>query len=422
MTSSILDPIAEPLTLRCGQTLPNRLMKSALSEGLGNLAGAPSSRLLGLYERWSLGGYGLVVTGNIMIDRRHRVEPGNVVVEDERHLPALSRWAKTFQDNTDAPLWAQINHPGRQATNMLNIAKAVAPSAVRANTSRFTGKPRELRAEEVENLLDRYAATAVVLEAAGFRGVQLHAAHGYLITQFLSPLANRRTDEWGGDPERRRRFLLEAVRRVRARVSPSFAVGVKLNSADFQRGGFSEEESREVIRALAAEAVDLIEISGGTYESPAMMGRPQAQSTKAREAYFLDYAKTAREHAGPVPLAVTGGFRSKAAMTDAVASGAVDMVGLGRPAITFPEAASILLNDKTDRLPSHVVQVGTARPVVAKVIDLKQIDSALDLGWHSLQIRRISKGKDPQISRVWWHALVRVFFKFDPASFQRRRG
>jgi 2,4-dienoyl-CoA reductase-like NADH-dependent reductase (Old Yellow Enzyme family) len=417
------DPLAQPLTLPCGQVLPNRLMKSALSETLGDRDGAPTPALLGLYERWASGGYGLVVTGNIMVDSRHRGEPGNVVAEDDRHVAGLSRWAKTFQNRTDTPLWAQINHPGRQAMNFANTTQPVAPSAVKANIPMIASTPRELRGEEIEEILDRYATTATVLEAAGFHGVQLHAAHGYLITQFLSPLANKRTDEWGGDPQRRRRFLIEAVRRVRARVSPSFGVGVKLNSADFQRGGFSEEESREVVRALSAEALDLIEISGGNYESPAMVGQAKttAPSTVAREAYFLEYAKTVREHAGSVPLAVTGGFRSTAAMTDAVSSGAVDVVGLGRPAISEPEAGNAVLTGGAQRLGSYGARTGL-RPLVGKIADLKQLDSVLDLQWHTQQLRRIGEGKEPNLRQGWLQTVATMMLTVGPKAFQIRRG
>ena len=176
--------------------------------------------------------------------------------------------------------------------------------------------PRELTSPEIEDIIQRFVTAAAVCETAGFDGVQVHGAHGYLVTQFLSPLTNLRDDDWGGDPSRRMRFLLEIVRRIRARVSPGFAVSVKLNSADFRRGGFSEDESRDVVAALAGEGLDMIEISGGNYESPAMSGSAAA-STRAREAYFLDYARTVRQLAGDVPLAVTGGFRSREACRSA---------------------------------------------------------------------------------------------------------
>ncbi len=307
----------DPLTLPNGQVLPNRIMKSALSEALADRNNSPDHRLSKLYERWSTGGYGLIITGNVMVDRRQLGEPDNVVIEDERDLDALSRWAKTTQD-AGVPIWAQLNHPGRQSSLMAVRHTPVAPSAVALNLPGAT-TPRELTGDEIEDIIDRFATAAVVCETAGFNGVQVHGAHGYLVNQFLSPLSNLRTDEWGGDPERRMRFPLEVVRRIRSRVSPGFAVAIKLNSADFQRGGFTEDESRGVLAALAGEGLDMIEISGGSYESPAMMGTAAA-STRAREAYFLEYAQTVREVVGDVPLAVTGGFRSRTGMDSAVAS------------------------------------------------------------------------------------------------------
>ncbi len=208
----------DALTLPCGQVLPNRLMKSALSEVLGSKKHAPTAELERLYATWSNGGYGLIVTGNVMVDRTQIGEPGNVVIEDERDLDGLSRWAKTTQDS-GTPIWMQINHPGRQANLAAIRQQPVAPSAVALKVP-GASKPRELTGAEIEDIIERFATTAAVAETAGFNGVQVHGAHGYLVAQFLSPLANLRDDEWGGDPERRMRFVLEVVRSIRARVSP----------------------------------------------------------------------------------------------------------------------------------------------------------------------------------------------------------
>jgi 2,4-dienoyl-CoA reductase-like NADH-dependent reductase (Old Yellow Enzyme family) len=242
----------DPLTLPCGQVLPNRIMKAALSEALSDKQNSPDKRLERLYTSWSEGGYGLIITGNVMVDRTQLGEPGNVVIEDERDLDALSRWAKTTKD-ASVPIWVQLNHPGRQSNPLTLGHTPVAPSPVPLN---FPGAatPRELTPAEIDDIIERFATAAAVCETAGFDGVQIHGAHGYLVAQFLSPLSNKRTDEWGGDPERRMRFVLEVVRRIRARVSPGFAVGIKLNSADFQRGGFTEHESRSVVAAWRVRA------------------------------------------------------------------------------------------------------------------------------------------------------------------------
>lgn len=410
--------LGSPIALPNGHKLANRFMKSALSESLGERDGGPSQKLERLYSRWARGSYGLVVTGNVMVDRRHLGEPGNVVIEDDRHLDRLRAWASGFQDG-GTPLWMQVNHPGRQANALVGRHRPVAPSAIQAKVP-GASKPRALEDAEIREIVDRYATAAAVAEQAGFAGVQIHGAHGYLVTQFLSPRTNQRDDAWGGDAERRRRFVLEVLKAIRATTSRGFGVGIKLNSADFQRGGFTEEESREVVRALVADGIDLIEISGGSYEAPAMMGT-MAASTAAREAYFLEYAASVRDLAGDVPIAVTGGFRSAAAMEAAVESGDCDIVGLGRPTCLLPEAPRAILEDGLATLPSSNVKAGL-RPVLGKVANLKQLDGALDLSWHTDQLHRLGAGKEPDPGRSWAEAALWLGLRNGPGAFRAKRG
>ncbi|MFF1570259.1 NADH:flavin oxidoreductase/NADH oxidase family protein [Streptomyces sp. NPDC058293] len=413
-----MSSLPDHLTLPNGQVLPNRIMKSALSEALADKRNAPDHRLEQLYRTWSRGGYGLIITGNVMVDRTQLGEPGNIVIEDDRDLAALTRWAATTKD-AGIPTWVQLNHPGRQS-NMLALGHTpVAPSPVALNLPGAT-KPRELTSVEIEDIVERFATAAEVCEAAGFAGVQVHGAHGYLVSQFLSPLSNRRDDEWGGDPERRMRFLLEIVRRIRSRVSPGFAVAVKLNSADFQRGGFTEGESRAVVAALAKEGLDLIEVSGGSYESPAMNGSAAA-STRAREAYFLEYARTVRGLVGDIPLAVTGGFRSRDAMEDAVATGECDVVGIGRPTATTPDAADVLLTRRAEAVVAHQMRYGMRR-VLGKIADLKALDGVLDLSWHADQLHRLGAGLEPDLGRGRLAATVSMVRRNGSTSFRRKRG
>jgi 2,4-dienoyl-CoA reductase-like NADH-dependent reductase (Old Yellow Enzyme family) len=408
----------DPLTLPCGQVLPNRIMKAALSEGLGDKKNSPDERLERLYTSWSEGGYGLIITGNVMVDRTQLGEPGNVVIEDERDLDALSRWAKTTKD-AGVPIWVQLNHPGRQSNPLALGHTPVAPSPVALNFPGAT-TPRELTSAEIEDIIERFAASAVVCETAGFDGVQIHGAHGYLVAQFLSPLSNQRDDEWGGDPARRMRFVLEVVRRIRARVSPGFAVGIKLNSADFQRGGFTEDESRSVVAALAHEGIDLIEVSGGSYEQPAMMGKA-ADSTRAREAYFLEYARTVRGLAGDVPLAVTGGFRSRTAMHEAVHAGECDVIGLGRPTATTTDAADVVLAGRAETLPSHSLRAGM-RAVLGRFVDIKSLDGILELSWHTDQLHRLGAGLKPDLNRGRIATMLALTRRNGTVSLGRKRG
>jgi len=406
------------LTLPNGQVLPNRIMKSALSEALADKRNAPDHRLEQLYRTWSRGGYGLIITGNVMVDRTQLGEPGNVVIEDDRDLAALTRWAATTKD-AGIPTWVQLNHPGRQS-NMLALGHTpVAPSPIPLNLP-GAAKPRELTSPQIEDIIERFATAAAVCEAAGFAGVQVHGAHGYLVAQFLSPLSNQRDDEWGGDPERRMRFVVEVVRRIRSRVSPGFAVSVKLNSADFQRGGFTETESRGVVAALAKEGLDLIEVSGGSYESPAMMGA-SAASTRAREAYFLEYARTVRGLVGDIPLAVTGGFRSRDAMAGAVAGRECDVVGIGRPTATTPDAADVILTGRAEAVVAHQRRYGMRR-VLGKVADLKALDGVLDLSWHADQLHRLGAGLEPDLRRGRLATTVSMVRRNGRTSFRRKRG
>jgi 2,4-dienoyl-CoA reductase-like NADH-dependent reductase (Old Yellow Enzyme family) len=408
----------EPLQLPCGPVLPNRIMKAAMSEALADPGNSPGARLERLYRTWSRGGYGLLVTGNVMVDRTQLGEPDNVVIEDDRDLDALTLWAKSSHD-AGVPIWVQLNHPGRQSNPLAVGHIPVAPSAVPMNLP-GSPTPRELTSSEIEDIIERFVTAAVVCEAAGFDGVQVHGAHGYLVTQFLSPLTNLRTDDSGGDPPRRMRFLLEIVRRIRARVSPGFAVSVKLNSADFQRGGFSEDESREVVAALAAEGLDMIEISGGNYESPAMSGSAAA-STRDREAYLLDYARTARELAGDVPLAVTGGFRSREAIQEALGAGDCDVVGLARPTVTTPDAAAAILSERIEVLPTHELHYGMRR-VLGRFVDVKTLDGMLNISWNTDQLHRLGAGRVPDLDRGRLATTVALLRRNGAASFGPKRG
>jgi 2,4-dienoyl-CoA reductase-like NADH-dependent reductase (Old Yellow Enzyme family) len=393
-------PLAAPLTLPSSAILPNRIAKGAMSEVLGDPeTGAPTEELIRVYERWGKSGAGLLLSGHVIVDPNGRGEAGNVVVTDDRHLALLTRWAAVAQAN-GAQLWMQLNHAGRQSPRRLTPVP-VSPSdvAVRGFGGAFA-RPRTLAASEIEAIVARFATTARVAQAAGFAGVQVHGAHGYLVSQFLSPRTNRRDDAWGGDAERRMRFLLEVVRAIRAAVGPRFPIGVKLNSADFQRGGFTIDDSMAVARALEAAGVDLLEISGGNYESPAMAGSgelpaEQRDTSREREAYFLDYARRIRA-VTRMPLMLTGGMRSRATMERVLAEGAVDVIGIARPMTHAPELPRALLDGSADAAP--VVRVRSA---------IRRMDDALQVFWFQEQIHRMARGLDPDEGLSRYGALWR---------------
>lgn len=338
MTSS---PLFEPLTLPNGAVLKNRLCKAAMEENLAVQPGqVPGEKLFTLYERWARGGAGLILSGNVMVDPSAMTGPGGVVLEKGSDLTPFRNWAQIGKSG-GGQFWLQISHPGRQMYKSLGEA-AVSPSAIALELGKFSAMfapARALEPEEIEAIITRFADTAEAAEEAGFDGVQIHGAHGYLVSQFLSPLTNRRSDAWGGSLENRARFLLRIVEACRARVKPGFGIGVKLNSADFQRGGFAFEDARGVVGWLNGKGVDFVELSGGSYESPAMQGKPQEGSTGQREAYFVDFARDIAKVA-QMPIMVTGGITRLASAEDAMTADAhgfgVSLLGIARAMASDP--------------------------------------------------------------------------------------
>lgn len=372
-----------PLTLPCGVMMPNRIAKAAMSEALADRFGSPTTDLQQLHTAWARGGTGLLITGNVMIDRRAFVEPRNAVLEDDRHLAAYKLWARGVHAH-GSKIIMQLNHPGRVAVLPL-LKRPVAPSAVGLDLPgmNILRVPRAMSEAEILDVIQRFATSAKLAIKAGFDGVQVHAAHGYLLSQFLSPLANVRTDKWGGNAENRRRLLIEVVRTVRQEIGPDKALSVKLNSADFQQGGLSQQESLGVALALEQEGIDLLEISGGNYESPAQLGYAPEHYV-SNDAYFLDYAEQLRNQC-KLPLMLTGGLRNVNVMNRILREDVVDMVGIARPFAVQPELAGELLQGRS-----------AAEPPAVPATGYKPIDAYLQLAWHATQFRRISAGLAPK--------------------------
>jgi 2,4-dienoyl-CoA reductase-like NADH-dependent reductase (Old Yellow Enzyme family) len=392
--------LAEATTIR-NITFKNRIIKGAMSEALANDAGQPSQLHFNLYEAWAKGGLGCAITGNVMVDFRAKNEPGVVVIESERDLDQLKKWAEVGKRHGMVQL-IQLSHPGRQCPKGLN-KETVAPSAVPFSPMLATtfGTPRELREDEILDIIQRFATSAQICEKAGFEGVQLHGAHGYLISQFLSPLTNKRQDQWGGSIENRMRFLLEIYKAVRAVTSDQFIISVKLNSADFQRGGITEEEVVTVFKAIDEAGIDLIEISGGTYEAPAMAGakaEKRKASTIAREAYFLDFAEKIRKEV-KCHLMVTGGFRTVEGMNAALDSGACDFIGIARPLAVETDLTDRLIAGQDVRY--AVDKIKTGIPMIDKM-------AIMEIIWYAAQFKDIAQGKRPNPKL----SPLKVFFKY----------
>lgn len=370
-----------PLTLPNGAVIPNRLAKAAMEENLADADHAPSQALIRLYRTWAEGGVGLMVTGNVMVDRRAMTGPGGVVLESARFGERFAAWAQAARSQ-GAQVWMQLNHPGRQMPAALG-QETWAPSAVAMDLGNFSRQftpPKEMTEAGIQEVQARFVRSAVLAQAFGFTGVQIHAAHGYLVSQFLSPLTNRRQDRWGGALENRARLLIDIVQGVRAAVRPDFAVSVKLNSADFQRGGFSADDARQVVALLNPLGVDLIELSGGSYEAPAMHGQARDGRTLAREAYFLEFAQDIAS-AARMPLMVTGGIRRYPVAAQVVGSG-IAMAGMATALAVDP----------------HLPRAWRADPAVAPALrpitfKNKVLASVAYMAMVKHQMRRLSRGQ-----------------------------
>ena len=383
-----------PLALRSGATLHNRIAKAAMEENMAGSAQLPDERLISLYGRWGEGGAGLLITGNVMVHAEALTGPGGVVLEAGAPLEPFARWAEAGKAG-GTTMWMQISHPGRQVqARMPGVVWA--PSAIAVELGRHSkrfGRPAAMTKEQIVATVERFAAAAKLAEQAGFDGVEVHAAHGYLISQFLSPLVNRRDDQWGGPLENRARLLLDVIRAIRMVVSPSFAVAVKLNSADFQRGGFDADGARQVIAMLEPLGVDLVELSGGSYESPAMAGRPTDGRAAAREAYFLELAAELAK-TSPLPLMLTGGI-TRRETAEAVRANGVAVVGMGTAIAVTPD----LPNRWREGLEA------TERLNTVAWSD-KTLASAASMALVRHQMRRITRGKEPTGKTHPVHALV----------------
>ncbi|KAG5938538.1 hypothetical protein E4U53_007986 [Claviceps sorghi] len=402
--------VAEPLTLPCGLTIPNRLAKAAMAEGWGDKRHLPQEKLIETYESWAEGDWGLILTGNVQVDIQYlgQAEDNctNPQVPRQELLETWKRWAKSASGRGSKAI-VQLNHPGRQSLPGAGthgfFAKTIAPSPVPVNlghgliakaVSRIVfGIPREMTTADIQHVVDRFVEAAKLCHETGFAGIEIHGAHGYLLAQFLSAKTNHRTDEYGGSPKKRAKIVVDILRAVRAAVPKDFCVGIKLNSVDHQ----SEEELTDCIEQLediVAAGIDFLEISGGSYEDPVMMtGRANdkvSARTLAREAFFLEFAQAIRGRFDGVPLMVTGGFRTRKGMEAAIRDGGCDIIGIGRPAVLNPWLPkNTIFNKEIADDEARLYTRAVTPSWLSRVLGLRAINGAAETMWYVRQLRKI---------------------------------
>ncbi|KAI4854961.1 NADPH dehydrogenase, partial [Aureobasidium sp. EXF-8846] len=317
--------------------------------------GQASSDLVKVYEKWGEGGWGAIMTGNVMVDEKYMGSPQDTAIQqmtsaETEKWHAISSGIKA----RGALALMQINHPGRQspagAGSRGFLQKNVGPSAVPINFGEsivvktivklLFGTPAEMSIAQIQTVINQFVDAAKFAQQTGFDGVTIHAAHGYLLSDFLSPKSNTRADAYGGTPEKRAKIIVEIIKATREVVGPKFSISVKMNSSDQQHDAGFDAVLKQV-DVLVAEGVDFLEISGGSYENPRMIGGDEApaksERTQRREAFFLDFALAVRERHPTLQLMLTGGFRTRAAMNSALESKGCDIIGIGRPAATVPD-------------------------------------------------------------------------------------
>ena len=388
-----------PITLPNETTIKNRFFKSAMSEGMGTRDFQPKKNIATLYKRWAEGGTGLIITGNIMVDPKGTAEPGNIVFDKNSNMEILKDWAKQGQQH-GAKVMVQLNHPGKQAPKTVS-KQTVAPSAVPLGNglNKLFSTPRALTTSEVEELVQKFVTSAKVAKEAGFSGVQIHAAHGYLISQFLSPHDNRRTDKYGGSLENRMRFLKEIYLGMREELGKDFTIGIKINSTDFKEDGLTEEDSLKTIIELANLGLDFVEISGGTYERPAMMG---ATSKSTNQVFFAEYSKKLKQKI-KIPVVVTGGIRSINAMNTLLNDNTTDFIGIARPLTIDPNIPNKIKQGTYTIVETTRVSTGV------KKLD-KIFGSLLGIVYYQVLMQNIAKGKEPKATKNAWPSLIQAVY------------
>jgi len=388
-----------PITLPNGTTIKNRFFKSAMSEGMGTRDFQPKKNIATLYKRWAEGGTGLIITGNIMVDPKGTAEPGNIVFDKNSNMEILKNWANQGQQH-GAKVMVQLNHPGKQAPKTVS-KQTVAPSAVPLGNglNKLFSTPRALTTSKVEELVQKFVTSAKVAKEAGFSGVQIHAAHGYLISQFLSPHDNRRTDKYGGSLENRMRFLKEIYLGMREELGKDFTIGIKINSTDFKEDGLTEEDSLKTIIELANLGLDFVEISGGTYERPAMMG---ATSKSTNQVFFAEYSKKLKQKI-EIPVVVTGGIRSINAMNTLLNDNTTDFIGIARPLTIDPNIPNKIKQGTYTIVETTRVSTGV------KKLD-KIFGSLLGIVYYQVLMQNITKGKEPKATKNAWPSLIQAVY------------
>lgn len=381
MTPKTTDHIMfSPLHLPCGAVLKNRLVKAAMSDALGDGRGFPTPEQNRLYARWAEGGIAASIIGEVQGTPQFPESPGNLVLQPGTPVP-FEELAKAGQVN-GAGLWVQLGHAGALAN--AEISQPAGPSAI--DVPGLTCA--EMPLKDIRNLPDEFARTARAAKAVGFDGAEIHAAHGFLLSQFLSPLFNTRTDDYGGTPQARRRLVLEVISAVRDAVGDAFPLAIKINASDMLDGGLTEMDALALIGALDACPIDLIDISGGTY----FPGAASSSDGAGKGPYFAEFARQARKRTAK-PLMLTGGIKTFTQADELLRAGHVDIIGLARALVLEPD------------LPHQWQHGDISSPAFPRLIST---EAGAVTAWYTLRIAALAENQEAEVSMEASDAFARI--------------
>ncbi|KAF4963990.1 hypothetical protein FSARC_8040 [Fusarium sarcochroum] len=402
-----------PLTLRCGLKLPNRLVKASMSENIPTAQTLPDARIRSIYRHWAKGGWGMLITGNVQVDDRYLGTSTDLAIDsslsDDTITNSWSAWAQECSQK-GTPAIMQLNHPGRQcpigAGRHGLLAKNIAPSAIgldmgqglmaSAVSKLAFGVPREVDEQEIEMIIEKFARAASLAVKAGFAGVEIHASHGYLLDQFLSNKINLRKDSYGGNAIGRAKLATDIIRAVRKAQPVECCIGVLVSAVESQEDESALEDRMEQIDAMISAGVDYVHVSGGTFEKPAMFlgaSLGQGEDKNGRmEPYFKSFSRIVKSRFPELPVIVTGGFRDRASIEAALASGESNMIGLARPAAVDPHLpASIILNQDVDDASATFYHPKVEAPWIVRQVGVTALNVHMDNAWYLSRLSRMSK-------------------------------
>jgi 2,4-dienoyl-CoA reductase-like NADH-dependent reductase (Old Yellow Enzyme family) len=356
----MVNPLFEPIKIN-KMEIKNRIMRSATWDGSADESGEVTEQSIRIYRELGQGDIGLIVTGYAFVSHPlGQANPGQYGIYSDPLIPGWKRLVKTVHEAGTSKIAMQIVHAGINSPYLVQKGYTLLAVSTKPELSR---PHHEMTEKEINGIIKDFAEAAVRVREAGFDAVQIHGAHGYLLSQFVSPIFNQRTDRWGGSPENRRRFHMEIIRKIRKAVGNDYPVLIKFGAEDNQEGGMPFSEGLETCRQMAKAGIDHIEISAGVGTGSAAISKDDLKKGVVDKVVFRENAAAVKKAVG-VPIAVVNGIRSLEAAREIIAGNEADMVSMCRPFIREPHLISRWL--KGEDRPATCISCNRCFPILRR--------------------------------------------------------